>query len=300
MQGELLADQARSTPQRPLYHYTGEASLRGILEHRKLWCFSHSQQRDDTEVRYSLDIARQVVRAEAARGHPAVKSILTGLDGILASNPLSETFDFYFFSFSSHRDHGKQWDDYGDAGRGFAIGFAPTMFQPDRPELAAKPNENVFVSQVIYGQDATRTRHRHGIRKIAEIVTRVQRTHGHLVHGKTLQTWFDRINKAYIANALIWNCLTAKADKFRDERETRYIIIGQCADFDDCRRQHNGRDYIETPLSLKEVGNITEILVGPDAPRGTEGKAMDLLEDFGYPAGIPVVRSAINGRPPPA
>jgi hypothetical protein len=35
MQGELLADQVRSTPTAPLYHYTGEAALRGILEHRR-------------------------------------------------------------------------------------------------------------------------------------------------------------------------------------------------------------------------------------------------------------------------
>jgi hypothetical protein len=125
MQGELLADQNRSTPTSPLYHYTGEASLRGILEHRKLWCFSHSQQSDDTEVRYSFEIAQRVIREEAARGQPAVKSILMGLDGILTSNPMGKTFDFYFFSLSSHRDHAKQWEGYGDKGRGFAIGFTP-------------------------------------------------------------------------------------------------------------------------------------------------------------------------------
>jgi hypothetical protein len=43
MQGELLADQARPTPPSPLYHYTGEATLRGILEHQKLRCFVDNQ-----------------------------------------------------------------------------------------------------------------------------------------------------------------------------------------------------------------------------------------------------------------
>ena len=112
MQGQLLADQARSTPQMPVYHYTGEASLRGILGNRKLWCFSHSQQSDDTEVRYSFEIARRVIQEEAGRGNPAVKSILQGLDGILTSNPMGKTFDFYFFSLSSHRDDAKQWKEY--------------------------------------------------------------------------------------------------------------------------------------------------------------------------------------------
>jgi hypothetical protein len=175
MQGELLADQARSTPKVPLHHYTNETALRSILEHRKPWCFSHSQQSDDTEVRYSFEIARKVIRDEAARGNPAVKSILTGLDGILASNPTGETFDFYFFSLSSHRDHAKQWSQYGDNGRGFAIGFAPALFQPDRTELAPVANDNVFVGQVIYGRDATAARHRRGIRKLAEIIGGVQK-----------------------------------------------------------------------------------------------------------------------------
>ena len=38
---QLLVEQDESTPVEPLYHYTGEASLRGILSSQKLWCFSH-------------------------------------------------------------------------------------------------------------------------------------------------------------------------------------------------------------------------------------------------------------------
>jgi hypothetical protein len=164
MLGELLADQTHGTPRGPLYHYTGEAALRGILEHQKLWCFLHSQQSDDREVRYSLEIARRVIRQEALHRDPSVKSLLLGLDGILGSNPMGERFDFYFFSLSRHRDDAGQWDEYGDKRKGFAIGFSPALFQPDREELAPCPNKNVFVSEVIYGRDATRARHRRSVR----------------------------------------------------------------------------------------------------------------------------------------
>ena len=250
MQAELLADQTRSTPKAPLFHYTGEAALRGILEHRRPWCFSHSQQSDDTEVRYSFEIALRVIRDEIARSNPAVKSILSGLDGILASNPMGETFDFYFFSLSSHRDHARQWSQYGDHRKGFAIGLAPTLFQPDRTSLVPPPNENVFVGQVVYGTPATATRHRRGVRKLAKIITRVQETNPRLVRGQNLQTWFDEMNKAFIAELLIWNCLTAKSERYWDEQETRYIIMGVCALFDGIRKRHNGRNYVETPLPL--------------------------------------------------
>jgi hypothetical protein len=292
MRGELLADQARSAPTGPLYHYTGEAALRGILEHRRPWCFSHSQQSDDTEVKYSFEIARKVIGYEFKRGNRAVKSILNGLDGLLSSNPLDETFDFYFFSLSRHRDHARQWEEYGDHRKGFAIGFAPALFQPDRTDLLPVPNENQFVGQVIYGSDKTATRHRRGIRKLAEIIKCVQRVNPHLVQGKNLQAWFDEMNKAFIADLLIWNCLTAKSEKFRKEQETRYIIMGVCALFDGIRKQHNGRNYVETPLPISEPGNITEIIVGPDAAPEADAMVTGLLDRFGYRPGIPVVRSS--------
>jgi hypothetical protein len=297
MQSELLADQTRSTPKTPLYHYTSEAALRGILEHRRLWCFSHSQQSDDTEVKYSYEIARRIIREEAARGNPAVKSALTGLGGILASNSIGETFDFYFFSLSTHRDHARQWVEYGDSRRGFALGFAPMLFQPDRTELAPVPDENVFASQVIYGHHATAARHRRGIRTLAEIVARVQRANPHLVLGQNLQTWFDEMNKAFIAMLLIWNCLTAKSEGYQDERETRYIIMGVCAVFDSIRKQHNRRNYVEIPLPLSEPGNITEIIVGPGAPVDAEVMVTELLHRFGYPSDIPVTRSTNSSKP---
>jgi hypothetical protein len=166
MQAELLADQARSVPLAPLYHYTDKVALEGILEKKQVWCFLHSHQSDRTEVQFSMDIARRVIREEADRGIPPIRNLLLGLDDLLDSHPLGETFDFYFFSLSSHHDDSGQWEEYGRKGTGFCIGFSPTLFQPDQPTLLPRATENIFVSKVIYGRDATRTRHRRGISKI--------------------------------------------------------------------------------------------------------------------------------------
>ncbi len=104
IQGKLPADQVSSVPECPFYHYTDQTALYGILEKHQLWCFLHSDQSDPSEVSYSMEIARRVIREEAARGSPPVESLLTGLDDLLESNPLNKTFDFYFFSLSRHRD----------------------------------------------------------------------------------------------------------------------------------------------------------------------------------------------------
>jgi hypothetical protein len=70
--------------------------------------------------------------------------------------------------------------------------------------------------------------------------------------------------------------------------------MGVCAAFDTLRKQHGGRDYVETPLPIREPDSITEILVGPDAPAGAEAMVAELLGRTGYPAGIPVICSVVS------
>jgi hypothetical protein len=293
---ELRADEARTTPRSPLYHYTGEAGLRGILQTQKLWCFIHNNQKDKKELHYSLDIGRQVIRQEADRDHPFAERLLRGLDDLLANNPMGEIFDFYFFSFSAHRDHFSQWIDYGDEGKGFAIGFSPALFRIDRYELAPCANENDFVGRVVYGRDATRARHRPGVRKLAEIAERVGRAHPRLVH-ETYQAWFDRMNQDFIATMFIWNCLTAKADQFRSEQETRCIVLNVRSAFDDCRKHHYSRAYVELSRPLSKPGNITEIFVGPHTGPCSEVMVKELLQSNGYPADILISRSGAKLKP---
>lgn len=293
IQGELLADQARSVPQSPLYHYTDQTALYGILDKQQLRCFLHSDQSDPREVCYSIDIARRVIREEASRCSPPVESLLIGLDGLLERNPLGETFDFYFFSLSSHRDDPAQWEEYGRKGTGFAIGFAPTLFRPDQTELLPRATDNVFVSRVIYGPDAARTRHRRGVRKLAEIVGRTAGTHHELVRGQYLQTWFDAMNKLLIAELLIWNCLSSKSGRYRHEQETRYIILGVRNTFNDWRRRLGKRSYIGTSMPLTAPGNLIEVLVGPRAATGAEEEVRAYLLDHDYSDSIRVRRSSV-------
>ena len=65
---QLLHEQNALTPTAPLYHYTGRKSLKGILEHQHLWCFSHAEQDDVEEFDYSLNIARRELKRVATRG----------------------------------------------------------------------------------------------------------------------------------------------------------------------------------------------------------------------------------------
>jgi Protein of unknown function (DUF2971) len=292
-QAQLLVEQGESTPTEPLYHYTGEEALKGILSTGRLWCFSHLHQSDLTEFQYSLAIVRRVIK-EVGQSQDGVTRHFCGcLDDLLENNSFTETFEFYLFSLSRHRDDRQQWQKYGRQGRGFAIGFAPALFQADQTELNEQANENIHVGRVIYGDAATEERHRLVIERAAEITSRVGRANQAAVHQVKPSVYLVAMAQEVIASQLIWNCLTAKHTKYANEREVRYVIMNLRKKFDAHRKSDNGRDYIETPLQLKAPHSIMEVLVGPRAPVGAEEMIAEFLKAQGYPDGIPIRPSSV-------
>lgn len=293
-QQQLLLEQNESTPTKPLYHYTGEQALNGILAEQRIWCFSHLHQRDRTEFEYSLAIARRVITKLGGNEDFFIKHFCGCLDDLLDNNSFTEAFEFYLFSLSRHRDDRQQWEEYGDAARGFAIGFAPALFQPDRNELNEQANENVHVGRVIYGDAATEIRHHRGIERAAEITSRVGHANIDAIRRVGPAAYLRGVALEVIASQLIWNCLTAKNVKYENEREVRYLIMNMRGKFDAHRRSHRGKHYAETPLSLKEPGSIVEVLVGPLAATHAEATVAEILKKNNYPEGIPIRRSSFS------
>jgi hypothetical protein len=290
-QEQLLIEQNLSTPTVSLYHYTGEPSFRGILENEHFWCFSHQQQRDPNEFEYSLRMAREVIQEVGKSSDFFTHHFCACLDDLLETNKLSGPFEFYLSSFSRHRDHGPQWKEYGDGGKGFAIGLAPSLFQPDIDTLFPEANKNLHIGRVVYGDDHTCARHRAAIAKAAEITSAIGPAHPDLVKAVRPSFYLVTIARELLAQQLIWNCLTAKEARYHDEREVRGIIMNVAANFDPYRKNFGGRAYVEHQMPLKAPGAIAEILVGPLAPKGAEDVVRDFLVANGYPVGIPIFRS---------
>jgi hypothetical protein len=288
----MLIEQKESTPAGPLYHFTREQGLRGILTGQRPWFFSHLQQSDRREFEYALRVARNVLREVGQTEDFLTRGFCACVDDMIETNGLASPFEFYLLSLSGHRDHAPQWDRYGDAGRGYAIGFAPSLFQPDRDELYDEANKNLHIGRVIYGDTVTASRHGLAIRSAAGITSRVGNAHPGLVRQARCSHYLATMARELLASQLIWNCLTAKEQRFTDERETRGVIMNVRAKFDPFRKTFNARTYVEHELPLKAPGAITEVLVGPRAPADAEERVRSLLRAEGYSAGIPVVRSA--------
>jgi hypothetical protein len=297
-QARLLIEQNESTPSETLFHYTGEDALRGILATQRLWCFSHLHQRDRTEFAYSLNIARRIIKQVGQTEDFFTHHFCGCLDDLLETNSLVDIFEFYLFSLSRHRDDRQQWMDYGAQGRGFAIGFAPALFQPDQAKLNEQANENLHVGRVIYGDGPIAKRHRRVIETAAEITSRIGNANLNAVNAIRPGRYLNAMAKEVIASQLVWNCLTAKNIDYENEREVRYLIMNVRGQFDAHRKNFNGKHYIEAALPLRKPGSLTEILVGPLAPLDAAAKVAEILKEHGYPEGISISRSAISARPP--
>ena len=294
---ELLREQAASTPTEPLYHYTDETALRGILKKQAFWCFGHTQQKDPAEFEYALRVAMEVLKRQSASDDFFKYHFAECVIDMLQVNKLSGPFEFYLFSVSRHRDHGPQWQAYGHAGTGYAIGLCPALFQPDKDDLYEEANKNLHIGRVVYGDVPTAGRHERSVQSAADITSRVGWANGRLM--RQFGTAYLRVMAhELLASQMIWNCLTAKEAQFEDEREVRGIVMNVRAKFDPWRLNHAGRDYVEHVLPLKEPGSITEILVGPDAAPDAEARVRAILKAEGYPDAIPVRRgsAAISSR----
>lgn len=289
--GRLLIEQRESTPTESIYHYTRETGLRAILASQQLRHFSHLHQRDKTEFEYALVIARRVIREVGTSDDFFTKHFCARLDDMLEVNSLSGPFEFYLFSYSRHRDHGPQWLAYGDGGRGMAIGFAASLFQPDKDDLYEEANRNLHIGRVIYGDAAIAARHRLSIERATEITSRIGQAHVEAVRKARPAHYLAAMARELLASQMVWNCLTAKHQCYADEREVRGIIMNVREKFDPWRRTHEGRPYIEHALEMKMPGFVSEIIVGPFAPATAEDDLRSFLSEQGYPT-IPVVRSA--------
>jgi hypothetical protein len=122
----------------------------------------------------------------------------------------------------------------------------------------------------------------------------------HLRNKKNGMEFLNQLARAVVAAPLLWNALTCKHPAYEHEAEVRMIILGEKKKFKGkiSKRTRNGRviPHIPRRLPLRERGSITEIVIGPAAPKGAERDIRKLIKSLGMDSKIPVRRSRIPYR----
>ena len=115
---ELLARR----PPNPIYHYTTQLGLLGIIEERKIWATMSRYLNDVSEFVLAQEVAREVVtdRKKFERDSSTQK-LLDDLKGAIDNSGINVCV----CAFSANGDSLSQWRAYSGGGTGYAIGFDP-------------------------------------------------------------------------------------------------------------------------------------------------------------------------------
>ncbi len=294
----LSEEESKDRIECPLYHYTSAAGLKGIFETQQIWLTDYRHLNDPSELRLGVERAQEVLLA-AQEGADGRVGMFLRCAADLFSHENLDALGFFVASFSRARNDLGQWRAYADNGRGFAIGFAPRMFEV-RPDLSSSPDENAFLGPMRYDAEAVLTRHRLAIAEACSIFLKTAEDHAVLLRDKEVGFPFMRILALrLIASALIWNALTTKHPAYEREEEVRLIAMGTADKLlSVTKTRARGSEivpYIAHPWAIRSSEDIAEIVVGPAAPIDTERTLRTLLATCGV-TGVKIERSDIPYR----
>lgn len=308
----LESQQEADKVQQPLYHYTTAAGLKGIFETKQLWFTDYRFHNDPDEFRYGKKLAVEALNTLAEPNYFA-NPLIESVRSILTSDKLDSALDVFLACFTRKRNDLGQWRAYGDNGRGFAIGFAPKMFEIKDPAFK-KHIEKTFLGSVVYNETEALSRHREAIGWARDEFLKAASPSPPLKMSSVNKDAFVReMRNSLIAQPLIWYALTTKHHAYHVEDEVRQVLLGAGDNLTpDIQTRVRGSEivpYVAVPWPVREKGMIEEIVVGPAASLEAEEAVIAMLRSYGVDGvkvpcsqscvvdGVKVTRSEIPYRP---
>jgi hypothetical protein len=292
---KLDSQQKADEVQQPLYHYTTDEGLKGIFETEQLWFTGYRFQNDPDEFLYGKQLALEALDTYAAAARNTFeKQLIESVRSILTSDQWDSALDVFLACFTRKRDDSKQWETYGDNGRGFAIGFAPQMFAIEDPAFKTRIDK-ILCGPVVYDQEKALSRHKEAIGWALDEFLKAARLYPHLMMPPTNKDAFMKeMRMSLIAQPLIWYSLTAKKHDYHVEDEVRQVLLGAGDDLNPyIQTRDRGSEivpYVAAPWRVREAGMVDEIIVGPAASLGAEEDVKAMLRSYGVD-GVKVTRA---------
>lgn len=113
---------SKTPPAHPLYHYTTQLGLLGIVQGKDIWATHHQCLNDRQEYLHAKELVRGEIEKRLTTAKPNERPVLEGMLSAL-DLPGNEDVNLYVASFSEESDSLSQWRAYGAATSGFALGF---------------------------------------------------------------------------------------------------------------------------------------------------------------------------------
>jgi len=139
----ILNDVLSRKPDKPLYHYTSQKGLLGIIKDRQIWATHTQYLNDRREFSHAVDLVREEIKrlSDEAPHQSAREEALAGMQAAVSMSP--QSVNVCVCSFSEERDSLSQWRAYGGPS-GFAVGFSGHVLR------AATEKQRWFLAPCIY------------------------------------------------------------------------------------------------------------------------------------------------------
>jgi hypothetical protein len=151
MERKILTEVLAQRASFPLYHYTTQNGLLGIIKKREIWA-SHTQYLNDTrEYVHALEIVREEIQALIAdctntEGRELLEEMDQDIRGVDGKGVRAADGNVCVCSFSEDRDSLSLWRAYLPAAAGFAIGIPGEHLE----KLVAK--QEFYLARCIYNR----------------------------------------------------------------------------------------------------------------------------------------------------
>lgn len=114
-------------PKGPLYHYTSQAGLLGIIQKKQIWATNMLFLNDSAELNHAIRLVKDAIHeiegSMSLEEATFIKGFGDDLDLIINWIDYQRIAGIYVCSFSENKDQLSQWRGYCPNGNGFSIGF---------------------------------------------------------------------------------------------------------------------------------------------------------------------------------
>ena len=309
VQGELGIALGREWMQRhavvpqapPLFHYTGAAAIRGILQSGRLWASGAQYMNDWMEVVYGYDIIMNGLRELVEKNKVLSRARAVFQDVLrLMESPESPFIDAYFVAFCEKGNLLSQWRAYAGT-QGFAIEFDPLVIDRELTLTTHAPARNLRLAKIEYDPRQQAKNFRELIEELCATIEGT-RSGGDSVSPELVE--FTRmVLSAWAA--------TVKHPGFEEEQEWRVIFQPlitaeekylSTSEFVVRLEGLEFVTHVEFMPDAKVLGKrghllpIKSIVCGPNVTMRTTNRALEiLLRNNGY-EGVEIKRSEIPAR----
>jgi len=203
-------------PVPPLFHYTGAAAIRGILQSGRVWASGAQYMNDWMEVVYGYDIIMNGLRdlVDKSRVPKRSRAVFTDVLRLMES-PDSPFVDAYFAAFCEKGNLLSQWRAYAGT-QGFAIEFDPLVIKGELTLTTQAPARNLRLAKVEYDPKKQRKNFDEMIDELCETIEGAGSGRSKTALPPTLVEFSRMVLSSWAA--------TVKHPGFEEEQEWRVIF----------------------------------------------------------------------------